>query len=123
MSLSQGRPYLAIPGPSAMPDRVLAAMHRPAPNIYEGDLVTLTERIVTDLRRIARSTQHVAIYIANGHGLWEAAISNLFSRGDRALSLVTGRFGINWAMHAGDLGVQVEVIDFGLKSAVDPAVV
>ncbi|RWR32779.1 alanine--glyoxylate aminotransferase family protein [Sinirhodobacter populi] len=121
MNLSQGRPYLAIPGPSAMPDRVLAAMHRPAPNIYEGDLVTLTERVAADLKRVARSTQHVAIYIANGHGLWEAAIANLFSRGDRALSLATGRFGVNWALHAGDMGVEAEMIDFGLKSPVDPA--
>lgn len=121
MNLSQGRPYLAIPGPSAMPDRVLAAMHRPAPNIYEGDLVTLTERVAADLKRVALSTQHVAIYIANGHGLWEAAIANLFSRGDRALSLATGRFGVNWALHAGDMGVEAEMIDFGLKSPVDPA--
>ncbi|HHC29188.1 MAG TPA: alanine--glyoxylate aminotransferase family protein, partial [Rhodobacterales bacterium] len=41
MTLSHGRPYLAIPGPSVMPDRVLAAMHRPAPNIYEGALVDM----------------------------------------------------------------------------------
>ena len=34
MSLASGRPYLAIPGPSTMPDRVLQAMHRGAPNIY-----------------------------------------------------------------------------------------
>ena len=38
MTLANGRPYLAIPGPSVMPDRVLQAMHRPAPNIYEGAL-------------------------------------------------------------------------------------
>lgn len=121
MSLSQGRPYLAIPGPSAMPDRVLAAMHRAAPNIYEGDLVATTEQIVAGLKQVAGSTQYVGIYIANGHGVWEAAISNLFSRGDRALSLATGRFGINWALHAGAMGVQVDMIDFGLQSPVDPA--
>ena len=38
MSLGHGRRYLAIPGPSVMPDRVLQAMHQAAPNIYEGDL-------------------------------------------------------------------------------------
>lgn len=121
MSLAQGRPYLAIPGPSAMPDRVLAAMHRPAPNIYEGDIVDMTNAIVADLRRVALTRQHVAIYIGNGHAIWEAAIANLFSRGDRALSLATGRFGINWALHAGAMGVDVEMIDFGLHAPVDPA--
>ena len=38
-SLAHGREVLAIPGPSIMPDRVLQAMHRGSPNIYEGELV------------------------------------------------------------------------------------
>lgn len=121
MSLSQGRPYLAIPGPSAMPDRVLAAMHRAAPNIYEGDIVTMTEQILADLRRVALSSAHVAIYIGNGHGAWEAAIANLFSRGEKALSLCTGRFGVNWALHARAMGVEVDMLDFGQRAPVDPA--
>ena len=121
MSLAQGRSYLAIPGPSVMPDRVLRAMHRAAPNIYEGELVDLTTQVLADLRRVALCSSHVAIYIANGHGAWEAAIANMFSRGDKALSLVTGRFGVAWAAHARAMGVVVETLDFGLRAAVDPA--
>lgn len=120
MSLSQGRSYLAIPGPSVMPDRVLRAMHRAAPNIYAGEIVDMTETIFPDLRRVARSSAHVAIYIANGHGAWEAAISNMFSRGDRALVAATGRFGIGWAEAARRMGVAVDLIDFGLSSPADP---
>ena len=120
MSLAQGRPYLAIPGPSTMPDRVLNAMHRAAPNIYGGDLHDLTTQVLADLRRVALSTSHVAIYIGNGHAAWEAAIANLFSRGDRALSLVTGRFGVGWAAHAQAMGVVVDTLDFGIKAPVDP---
>lgn len=44
MAYSSGRTYLAIPGPSVAPDRVLNAMHRAAPNIYEGDIVTMAAR-------------------------------------------------------------------------------
>ena len=121
MSLAHGRPYLAIPGPSSMPDRVLAAMHRAAPSIYEGDIVDMTAGLLADLRRVALSTSHAAIYISNGHGAWEAAIANMFSRGDKALVLATGRFGIGWATHARAMGVEVEVIDFGLNTPADPA--
>jgi alanine-glyoxylate transaminase/serine-glyoxylate transaminase/serine-pyruvate transaminase len=113
MNLSQGRPYLAIPGPSVMPDRVLAAMHRASPNIYDGPLIGMTESIFADLRRIARTTGHLALYIANGHGAWEAANANLFSRGDRALVAATGLFGTSWANSARRMGVDVEVLDFG----------
>lgn len=119
MTLAQGRPYLAIPGPSVMPDRVLAAMHRAAPNIYEGKLPEMVETLWPDLRRVAGTTQNVALYIANGHGVWEAANMNLFSRGDRALVLATGRFGLSWAESVRALGVEVEVLDFGKSSPVD----
>lgn len=121
MSLGFGRHYLAIPGPSAMPDAVLNAMHVAAPNIYTGALVDTTRQIVADLKAVARTRAHVAIYIANGHGVWEASIANVFSRGDRALGLLTGRFGIGWAEHAAAMGVEVETLDFGLAAPVDPA--
>ncbi|NBE09028.1 pyridoxal-phosphate-dependent aminotransferase family protein [Paragemmobacter ruber] len=119
MTLAHGRPYLAIPGPSVMPDRVLSAMHRAAPNIYDGALPEMVETLWPDLRRVAGTTQNVALYIANGHGVWEAANMNLFSRGDRALVLATGRFGLSWAESVRALGVEVEVLDFGKSAPVD----
>jgi alanine-glyoxylate transaminase/serine-glyoxylate transaminase/serine-pyruvate transaminase len=121
MTFMSGRTYLAIPGPSVAPDRVLNAMHQAAPNIYEGDIVTITESIVTDLKRVAMTDQHVAIYIANGHGAWEAAISNMFSRGDRVLLGATGRFGHGWADAARRMGITVDMIDFGKSAPVDPS--
>ena len=114
-----GRPYLAIPGPSVMPDRVLAAMHRPAPNIYEGELIDMVAALWPDLRALAGTKAHVAAYIANGHGTWEAANTNLFSRGDKALVLATGAFGHGWAASVRGLGVTVQVLDFGRSTPPD----
>lgn len=121
MSLASGRPYVAIPGPSVMPDRVLAAMQRPAPNIYTGAIVDLTQSILADLKRVARCTAHVALYICNGHGAWEAAIANMASRGDKFLVCATGHFGVGWADHARRMGLQVETLDFGRQAPIDPA--
>ena len=36
MTVRAGREFLAIPGPTTMPDEVLRAMHRPAVDIYSG---------------------------------------------------------------------------------------
>jgi len=119
MSLANGRQYLAIPGPSVMPDRVLQAMHRAAPNIYTGALIDMTATIVADLKKLARTAHDVAIYIANGHGVWEAALCNTMSRGDKVLVLGTGRFAQGWGETARGLGIGTEVIDFGYRSAVD----
>lgn len=121
MSLAAGRPYLAIPGPSVMPDAVLQAMHQPAPNIYEGDIVAMVQAMVPDLKKVAMTEGKVAIYIANGHGAWEASLSNIASPGDKVLVCVTGRFGHGWADMAEGLGITADKIDFGTKDGIDPA--
>jgi len=118
-SLARGRGYLAIPGPSVMPDAVLQAMHQPAPNIYEGDLVTLTETVVTDLKRVARTQGDVAIYIGNGHAAWEAALANTIAPGEKVLVPATGQFGHGWAEVATSLGAEAELLDFGKQSPID----
>lgn len=120
-ALAGGRSYLAIPGPSAVPDRVLNAMHRASPNIYAGALIDMVDTLIPDLRRVARTDAHVAIYIANGHGAWEAAFANTLTPGDTVLALVTGRFGLGWAEMARGMGIDVETIDFGRASPIDPA--
>ncbi len=119
MTLANGRPYLAIPGPSVMPEEVLRAMHRGAPNIYEGALPDMVAGLVPDLRAVARTSGHVAIYIANGHGAWEAALANTVAPGARVLVPATGRFGHGWAEIAEALGIEAEVIDHGKRAPVD----
>ncbi|WP_439156022.1 pyridoxal-phosphate-dependent aminotransferase family protein [Yoonia sp.] len=121
MSLSNGRAYLAIPGPSVIPDTVLRAMHRASPNIYEGELHDLTRSVIPDLKAVAQTEHDVAIYIGNGHAAWEAALSNVLSRGDTVLVLATGRFCIGWGEMAAGLGAQVQTIDHGAQSPVDLA--
>lgn len=119
MSLANGRTYFAIPGPSVVPDRVLTAMHRGAPNIYEGPLIDQTQEIYGLLKQMAGTEAHAAIYIANGHGAWEAANTNLFSRGDKALVVATGLFGYGWSKAASRLGIAIEMLDFGKTARAD----
>jgi alanine-glyoxylate transaminase / serine-glyoxylate transaminase / serine-pyruvate transaminase len=121
MTLANGHPYLAIPGPSVIPDRVQRAMHRGSPNIYEGALLELVASLWPDLRAVAGTSGHVAAYIGNGHAAWEAANANLFSRGDKALVLACGQFGLSWANHARQMGIDVEILDFGKQRPADPA--
>jgi alanine-glyoxylate transaminase/serine-glyoxylate transaminase/serine-pyruvate transaminase len=121
MSLSNGRAYLAIPGPSVMPDAVLQAMHRASPNIYEGELHDLTDSLIPDLKAVAMTDANVAIYIGNGHAAWEAALANVLSRGDTVLVLATGRFCIGWGEMAAGMGAKVETIDYGCHAPIDLA--
>jgi len=121
MTLNHGRDLVAIPGPSVIPDRVLRAMHRPAPDIYGEPLIGTTATVMRDLKRVARTSGEVAIYIGNGHAVWEASVANLFTPGDSVLVLATGRFGLGWAETARRMGIAVEVMDFGFRAPADPA--
>ncbi|MCH2165172.1 MAG: aminotransferase class V-fold PLP-dependent enzyme [Marinovum sp.] len=119
MSLVQGRTYLAIPGPSVTPEPVMRAMARAGANIYEGELIDLTNGLLPDLREVAQTKHHVAMYICNGHGAWEAALANTLSPGDLVLVPATGRFAHGWAEMAEALSIEIEVIDFGLRAPWD----
>ena len=121
MTLRAGREFLAIPGPTTMPDEVLRAMHRPAIDIYSEEMVDLTDGLLRDLSRLFATQGRSYIYIANGHGAWEAALTNVLSRGDKVLVLESGRFAVGWGMAASAMGLEVEVLKGSWHRAVRPA--
>ena len=100
MSLSHGRHYLAIPGPSVVPEEVLQAMTRSSPNIYEGEMLDMMPALIADLKKVARTEHHVAMYIGNGHASWEAALANTIGVGDKVLVPASGMFATDWALMA-----------------------
>src|SRR6478736_5630323 len=120
MVVRAGREFLAIPGPTTMPDEVLRAMHRPALDIYSDQMVELTDSLLRDLSKLFATKSNSYIYIANGHGAWEAVLSNVMSRGDKILVLESGRFAIGWGMAAAAMGVDVEVLKGDWRRAIRP---
>src|SRR6201993_5649513 len=118
MTVRAGREFLAIPGPTTMPDEVLRAMHRPALDIYSEQMVELSDSLLRDLSKLFTTKGKSYIYISNGHGAWEAVLSNVLSRGDKVLVLESGRFAINWGNAARAMGAEVEVLQGDWRSAV-----
>lgn len=123
MSVANGRALLAMPGPTNVPDRVLQAMIRPAEELSSQTIVDLTETLLDDLKAIFRTTGETFLYAANGHGGWEAALTNVLARGDKILVLASGRFAIGWGETARFMGAEVEVLAGSWRAAVDPAAV
>ena len=123
MTVANGRQFLSIPGPTNVPDAVLAAMQRPAIDIYSGEMIAITDSCLADLKKLFRTAGHTYIYAANGHGGWEAALTNVLSRGETVLALESGRFALGWGEMAKMLGIEVEVLKGDWRRAVDPAAV
>ena len=120
MTVRAGREFLAIPGPTNMPDEVLRAMHRPALDIYSREMIDLSDGLHRDLSRLFATRGKSYIHIANGHGAWEAVLSNVLSRGDKVLVLESGRFALNWGLAARAMGAEVEVLEGDWRRAVRP---
>ena len=120
MTVRAGREFLAIPGPTNMPDEVLRAMHRPALDIYSEQMVNLTDSLIGDLGKLFATKGKTYIYIANGHGAWEAVLSNVLSSGDKVLVLESGRFAISWGDAARAMGAEVEVLKGDWRRAIRP---
>ncbi len=121
--LGFGRDNMAIPGPSVIPERVLAAMSKPMTDIYAGELVEVSARIFSALPAIAGTEAPVFVVMSNGHGAWQMAINNTLSRGDDVLVLESGRFAVIWGEMAARSDVNVEVLPGTDRHPVDPAAV
>jgi alanine-glyoxylate transaminase / serine-glyoxylate transaminase / serine-pyruvate transaminase len=120
MTVRAGREFLALPGPTTMPDEVLQAMHRPSLDIYSREMIDLTDGLHADLSKLF-ATQHKSyIHISNGHGAWEASLSNVLSRGDKVLVLESGRFAMGWGHAAKLMGAELEVLKGDWRRAVRP---
>jgi alanine-glyoxylate transaminase/serine-glyoxylate transaminase/serine-pyruvate transaminase len=121
MTVSAGREFLAIPGPTTIPDEVLRAMHRGPLDIYSSEMFDLTDGLLRDLSRLFATQGRSHMYIANGHGGWEAVLSNILSRGDKVLVLESGIFAMAWGNAARAMGAEVEVVAGDWSRAVRPA--
>ncbi len=123
MSVANGRLLLATPGPTNIPDRVLQAMMRPAEELHTPAIVDLTFTLLSDLQRLFRTSGQTYLYACNGHGAWEAALTNVLSRGDKVLVLASGRFARGWGEMAAFMGADVEILQGSWRAAVDPVAV
>jgi alanine-glyoxylate transaminase/serine-glyoxylate transaminase/serine-pyruvate transaminase len=120
MPVSSGREFLSIPGPTVIPDAVLAAMQRPAVDIYSGPLVALTDTLLADMSRIFATAGAPTSTRRTGMAPGRPALTNVLSRGDKVLVLESGRFAIAWGEAAKMLGARSRCSPGDIRRAVQP---
>src|SRR6185312_13926094 len=104
-----GRNALFVPGPTNTPDRILRAMHRAMEDHRSSSFPALARPILSDLRRVFRTEEgQCFVFPATGTGMWEAALANTLSPGDRVLASRYGQFGHLFIDCAQRLGLRVD---------------
>jgi alanine-glyoxylate transaminase/serine-glyoxylate transaminase/serine-pyruvate transaminase len=105
-----GRHFLQIPGPTPVPERILAAMSRQILDHRGAEFQALGKRVLSGIKGLFKTEGDVIIFPASGTGAWEAALTNTLSPGDKVLMCETGQFAFLWAGMAAKLGLVPEVI-------------
>jgi alanine-glyoxylate transaminase/serine-glyoxylate transaminase/serine-pyruvate transaminase len=118
-----GHEFLHSPGPTHIPDRVLRAMHRQPLDLVDTRLKAIARSCFEDLKAVFATAGNIFVYAANGHGGWEAVLTNICAPGDTVLVPETGHFSNSWAEHARALGLVTEVIPGDWRHAVDPGAI
>lgn len=120
MTVSSGRHFLQIPGPTNVPDRILRAIDRPTIDHRGPDFAALCGDILAGLKTVFQSEDPVVVFPASGTGAWEAALVNTLSPGDRVLMVETGHFATLWRRLAERLGLTVDFLPGDWRRGVGP---
>jgi alanine-glyoxylate transaminase/serine-glyoxylate transaminase/serine-pyruvate transaminase len=119
MTRKAGRHFLQIPGPSAVPDRILRAISAQTIDHRGPDFAAVGKTALDGMKSIFKTEQHVFIFPSSGTGAWEAALVNTLSEGDRVLMYETGHFSTLWMKMARRLGLNPEFIEGDWRGGAD----
>ena len=118
-----GRHFLQIPGPTAVPERILRAIDHQVIDHRGPTFQQLGKEVLAGIKEIFQTRHPVIIYPASGTGAWEAALVNTLSAGDRVLMVETGHFAFLWHKMATRMGLKPELIETDWRHGVDAAVI
>ncbi len=104
-----GRPFLQIPGPTLVPDRVVRAMSQPLIDHRGPQFATLLKAVLEGLKKVFQTASgDIVLNPGSGTGAWESCVVNTLSPGDRVLGCVNGHFSTRFCDTASAHGIDVE---------------
>ena len=100
--------FVHSPGPTHVPDEVMHAMQRPMTDLADPRVAALISACESGMKRLLNTKDSdVFFYASNGHGVWEAASTNLGSDQHSLLIAGSGHFSDQWAIQTQGLGLSV----------------
>jgi aspartate aminotransferase-like enzyme len=112
--------YLFSPGPTMLPPEVLLKMAEPIMHHREPEFEKIFAEIREGLKYLFQTKNEVLIFTSSGTGAMEGAVSNILSKGDKAIVVRGGKFGERWGEICKAYGIEFIPIDVEWGQAVDP---
>ena len=111
---------LLTPGPTPLYPPALHAMMASDIHHRTEDFRNIYKQALADLKEVMGTAHDVLCFAASGTGAMDAAVSNLFSRGDKVIVCSAGKFGERWAEIAKAYGLDATVLSAEYGDAVSP---
>jgi alanine-glyoxylate transaminase/serine-glyoxylate transaminase/serine-pyruvate transaminase len=107
-----GRPFLQIPGPALVPERIVRAMSQSLIDHRGPQFAELLKEVLAGLKRVFQtSTGEIILNPGSGTGAWESCVVNTLSPGDRVLGCVNGHFSARFCDTASAHGIEVQRLE------------
>jgi len=112
---------LLTPGPTPLYPPALHAMMASDIHHRTEDFRKAYRSCLTDLKEVMGTSNDVILFSASGTGAMDAAVSNLFSKGDKVIVCSAGKFGERWAEIVKAYGLDATVLTKPYGQVVQPA--
>ncbi|MBP7088013.1 MAG: alanine--glyoxylate aminotransferase family protein [Candidatus Omnitrophica bacterium] len=113
------RKFLMTPGPSPVPSFVRESLSREIMHHRTSEFQEILKDVHNGLKKIFCTENPVLILASSGTGAMEAAVANLFSRGNKVISTCGGKFGERWTNIAKSFSL--EVIEMNTQWGTSPS--
>lgn len=114
--------YLFTPGPTMVPPEVALSEAQPMIHHRTPQFSQVFYELSEDLKYLFQTkTGEVFTLMSSGTGAMEACVANVLSKGNKALVVVSGKFGERWAELCKCFGIETITIDVENGKAVNPA--
>ncbi len=113
--------YLLTPGPTAIPETVRSVFSQPIIHHRTPAFEKLFENCKEGLKYLFQTKQDVLMLAATGTGAMEAAVTNVFCKGDTVITVNAGKFGERWGKIAKAYGLNPVEIKIAWGEAVTAA--
>ena len=111
---------LLTPGPTPLYPPALHAMMAADIHHRTEDFRKIYRSALADLKEVMGTAHDLVMFAASGTGAMDAAVTNLFSRGDKVVVCSAGKFGERWVDIAKAYGLDATVLSVPYGEVVKP---
>jgi len=111
---------LLTPGPTPLYPPALHAMMASDIHHRTEDFRKAYRSCLADLREVMGTSNDILMFASSGTGAMDGTVANLFSKGDKVIVCVAGKFGERWAEIAKAYGLDANVLTVPYGQVVSP---